>query len=130
MTFFFLMIRRPPRSTRTDTLFPYTTLFRSIAQGDGPEAEHRMRAAVRDGAGQVGATTLRTGGLYRRDHARHHVLREERRVAGKARHPGGARRIRGSPLHARPHAGQRAGVAQTGKAAFRDKGWKSVEIPG
>src|SRR3546814_6393944 len=44
--FFFLMIRRPPRSTRTDTLFPYTTLFRShhgidrdrlavfVAQGD------------------------------------------------------------------------------------------------
>src|SRR3546814_19902753 len=28
--FFCLMIRRPPRSTRTDTLFPYTTLFRSI----------------------------------------------------------------------------------------------------
>src|SRR3546814_12611574 len=28
---FFLMIRRPPRSTRTDTLFPYTTLFRSAA---------------------------------------------------------------------------------------------------
>src|SRR3546814_2125575 len=26
------MIRRPPRSTRTDTLFPYTTLFRSLAQ--------------------------------------------------------------------------------------------------
>src|SRR3546814_10123940 len=29
MLFFFLMIRRPPRSTRTYTLFPYTTLFRS-----------------------------------------------------------------------------------------------------
>src|SRR3546814_19919801 len=29
MSLFFLMIRRPPRSTRTDTLFPYTTLFRS-----------------------------------------------------------------------------------------------------
>src|SRR3546814_6718050 len=28
--FFSLMIRRPPRSTRTDTLFPYTTLFRSL----------------------------------------------------------------------------------------------------
>src|SRR3546814_4654310 len=27
------MIRRPPRSTRTDTLFPYTTLFRSLALG-------------------------------------------------------------------------------------------------
>src|SRR3546814_14639129 len=31
--FFFLMIRRPPRSTRTDTLFPYTTLFRSPVAG-------------------------------------------------------------------------------------------------
>src|SRR3546814_16177600 len=31
--FFFLMIRRPPRSTRTDTLFPYTTLFRSARGG-------------------------------------------------------------------------------------------------
>src|SRR3546814_17450586 len=29
LSFCFLMIRRPPRSTRTDTLFPYTTLFRS-----------------------------------------------------------------------------------------------------
>src|SRR3546814_11204496 len=32
--FFFLMIRRPPRSTRTDTLFPYTTLFRSVCLSD------------------------------------------------------------------------------------------------
>src|SRR3546814_17214450 len=31
--FFFLMIRRPPRSTRTDTLFPYTTLSRSLRAG-------------------------------------------------------------------------------------------------
>src|SRR3546814_10745549 len=31
MIFFVLMIRRPPRSTRTDTLFPYTTLFRSAS---------------------------------------------------------------------------------------------------
>src|SRR3546814_20949922 len=32
--FFFLMIRRPPRSTRTDTLFPYTTLFRSVLHNE------------------------------------------------------------------------------------------------
>src|SRR3546814_13888559 len=31
---FFVMLRRPPRSTRTDTLFPYTTLFRSIEGRD------------------------------------------------------------------------------------------------
>src|SRR3546814_5220098 len=44
--FFFLMIRRPPRSTRTDTLVPYTTLFRS--EEAGPEElvgqQHRHRA--------------------------------------------------------------------------------------
>src|SRR3546814_4761891 len=41
--FFCLMIRRPPRSTRTDTLFPYTTLFRStIHAGKGfPRAKFR-----------------------------------------------------------------------------------------
>src|SRR3546814_5203550 len=38
--FFFLMIRRPPRSTRTDTLFPYTTLFRSIVIPLHDEAEN------------------------------------------------------------------------------------------
>src|SRR3546814_11265169 len=62
--FFFLMIRRPPRSTRTDTLFPYTTLFRSsvghprqpradrdlygfglLRSGGG--ADHRVRIAGR-----------------------------------------------------------------------------------
>src|SRR3546814_13705938 len=38
--FFFLMIRRPPRSTRTDTLFPYTTLFRSaLTEGKSDETE-------------------------------------------------------------------------------------------
>src|SRR3546814_5175354 len=44
--FFFLMIRRPPRSTRTDTLFPYTTLFRSRGL---PEAAH---GGVLPGAGR------------------------------------------------------------------------------
>src|SRR3546814_16638518 len=42
--FFFLMRRRPPRSTRTDTLFPYTTLFRSPgARGRGRPASDRSR---------------------------------------------------------------------------------------
>src|SRR3546814_4096126 len=44
---FFLMIRRPPRSTRTDTLFPYTTLFRSIHQIHVDVA--RMRHGVEHG---------------------------------------------------------------------------------
>src|SRR3546814_595576 len=51
---FFLMIRRPPRSTRTDTLFPYTTLFRSNALFAAEEMgvtranAARMRMASRD----------------------------------------------------------------------------------
>src|SRR3546814_8091147 len=36
MFVFLLMIRRPPRSTRTDTLFPYTTLFRSHSRWTPP----------------------------------------------------------------------------------------------
>src|SRR3546814_3517862 len=47
------MIRRPPRSTRTDTLFPYTTLFRSHAVPDDLPIGRTMKAAstisVRDG---------------------------------------------------------------------------------
>src|SRR3546814_13376861 len=52
--FFFLMIRRPPRSTRTDTLFPYTTLFRSRLHGNLLAGDHadetgkaRLAAALR-----------------------------------------------------------------------------------
>src|SRR3546814_15175765 len=46
--FFCLMIRRPPRSTRTDTLFPYTTLFRSRRLADaGLDVAHEARGAVR-----------------------------------------------------------------------------------
>src|SRR3546814_4926270 len=37
------MIRRPPRSTRTDTLFPYTTLFRSELSAGTHEALHAQR---------------------------------------------------------------------------------------
>src|SRR3546814_12166976 len=43
---FFLMIRRPPRSTRTDTLFPYTTLFRSPPNAE-PAAGPRSLALTR-----------------------------------------------------------------------------------
>src|SRR3546814_5175689 len=45
--FFFLMIRRPPRSTRTDTLFPYTTLFRSSEPGRDLSAINLHRCALR-----------------------------------------------------------------------------------
>src|SRR3546814_602435 len=43
--FFFLMIRRPPRSTRTDTLFPYTTLFRSPHSRSAAGNRHSPRSS-------------------------------------------------------------------------------------
>src|SRR3546814_14580371 len=43
--FFFLIIRRPPRSTRTDTLFPYTTLFRSSSDDEIPLVSDPVRKA-------------------------------------------------------------------------------------
>src|SRR3546814_16639319 len=46
---FFLMIRRPPRSTRTDTLFPYTTLFRS--QSREQPLQDRQRSSASPTAG-------------------------------------------------------------------------------
>src|SRR3546814_10987895 len=60
VVFFFLMIRRPPRSTRTDTLFPYTTLFRSVGhhawRGFG-----RLGAGSQSGSPGHGAIPVRAG---------------------------------------------------------------------
>src|SRR3546814_18534486 len=52
------MIRQPPRSTRTDTLFPYTTLFRSL----GPVCHSRV-AADANGQVQPGAVRLDNAGF-------------------------------------------------------------------
>src|SRR3546814_5504429 len=61
------MIRRPPRSTRTDTLFPYTTLFRSAAGGAGELVAQLLRARsagaeVGDGGERLGASDRCFGG--------------------------------------------------------------------
>src|SRR3546814_4172395 len=44
------MIRRPPRSTRTDTLFPYTTLFRSLADPDADARKEQLHEILREPA--------------------------------------------------------------------------------
>src|SRR3546814_14363155 len=61
--FFVLMIRRPPRSTLTDTLFPYTTLFRSLAVQAPPDrGDFGVEFAVGD--------AQRLDGAHRMDHRR------------------------------------------------------------
>src|SRR3546814_16468965 len=59
LIFLFLMIRRPPRSTRTDTLLPYTTLFRSC--GRARERTARPRRVNRDSTGRVVALLVAAG---------------------------------------------------------------------
>src|SRR3546814_662212 len=53
------MIRRPPRSTRTDTLFPYTTLFRSLLH----ELQHFLRSGIAIAAPQHRLEAVRVTGL-------------------------------------------------------------------
>src|SRR3546814_444053 len=59
------MIRRPPRSTRTDTLFPYTTLFRSIA----PTVHARMAPAPAAAAARVAIAAATAAAIAERCHA-------------------------------------------------------------
>src|SRR3546814_19363404 len=78
---FFLMIRRPPRSTRTDTLFPYTTLFRSRPAGSAHPCEtgwSRASSACAAGIGSIERASYT----------------ERRRNAGCCRRPAPCRRDR------------------------------------
>src|SRR3546814_14617344 len=85
LVLFFFMIRRPPRSTRTDTLFPYTTLFRS-------EADRECRAGAHlQEAGEAGRR--RAGG------GEHRCLRAE---AAGGRGPARLPRALRVPLAAAP----------------------------
>src|SRR3546814_20120785 len=83
------MIRRPPRSTRTDTLFPYTTLFRS---GRAQPPRQRARADHADGPGrglfdQVEGIVDMTA-EHRRDIARRQFAQSLRAAAGQPAAPG------------------------------------------
>src|SRR3546814_14637457 len=76
MSLFFLMIRRPPRSTLTDTLFPYTTLFRSLRPRP-PAASPPARAAARNrAAAATRRMTGRSAGSAESSPRRHLQLRD------------------------------------------------------
>src|SRR3546814_145869 len=98
------MIRRPPRFTRTDTLFPYTTLFRSVAGAVGL----RLGRGVADPDGGAG------GGD---DHGQHrHLPLEELprvQVPPEDRQPDHARHGRRHRRHPRPGQGRVTGVLLT-----------------
>src|SRR3546814_15999805 len=73
--FFFLMIRRPPRSTRTDTHFPYTTLFRSAQSDSLPLTAANLCNRAHKGGGSPGSE----GSCTQQAQARDAVHRRESR---------------------------------------------------
>src|SRR3546814_18033928 len=122
------MIRRPPRSTRTDTLFPYTTLFRSYPDGGGQPHQSGARA---DCCGLFAALAIygphplfpfgsRIGGA---GHAGFYPSASVRE--GRTRHYMPARAIRS---RAPENAGRRSGGFEIGRASCRERECEYVEI--
>src|SRR3546814_13629504 len=73
--FFFLMIRRPPRSTRTATLFPYTTLFRSHPREQREQLRFPVAHPRPRHRGRAPADSLRHQGTDEPDLRAHAELR-------------------------------------------------------
>src|SRR3546814_12916868 len=97
--FLFLMNRRPPRSTRTDTLFPYTTLFRSV--------RHRVPHDL----GDIADAIVLGGGADVEDLAVHGLARRlERGEEGAADVGDMNERTPGRPVALEEHAPGREGV--------------------
>src|SRR3546814_6106404 len=103
------MIRRPPRSTRTDTLFPYTTLFRSSepirGANVGPSSRtRRLSSASEGGALRQWADRRRGGALPRRS-----PLRQRRT---------GSRSDRGANQRSEEHTSELQSLMRTSYAVF------------
>src|SRR3546814_17489991 len=107
------MIRRPPRSTRTDTLFPYTTLFRSLELDR--EVEHRLRQQSALGADLIGGDGLLLGA-----ECRVQDIRVGRRVSGMG---GLLRAAAGEQQHGTGGPGGVAGGATEEPAAQQEGGF-------
>src|SRR3546814_14413026 len=115
MISFFLMIRRPPRSTRTDTLFPYTTLFRSREVGAG-EVDAAESHALERGACTLSAARADPGEMI--DHQPPHLGRGTLQAGGD--HAGGE--VGAREVGAVEVAGAQVGTGEEiGSASCRDR---------
>src|SRR3546814_1418054 len=81
------MIRRPPRSTRTDTLFPYTTLFRSTGQRSAGLPGLGEWQALHEGCLQPLAGRRRVLAQHRNAHDGLAILKDGAIADGELRHP-------------------------------------------
>src|SRR3546814_17888982 len=110
---FLFMIRRPPRSTRTDTLFPYTTLFRSVAFAVGYVQVNFMSVA-----GQAGAFFQQYANVGARMHT------------GKVGYPRAAARVSARRLHIRAPGSAPAAVRLPCRWPAGTAAWRAGRLPG
>src|SRR3546814_20571253 len=121
------MIRRPPRSTRTDTLFPYTTLFRSTPSYDALILVLRLPALCLSYSSPIVARVARRslqgtdsaasagrigGGFSRRADASHSARPVDRHLARRSRHRRSHDQPRRTPV--------------TGKPSCRESVWQDL----
>src|SRR3546814_8792995 len=123
MIIFFLMIRRPPRSTRTDTLFPYTTLFRS----------HRALRDVahRDIRERHRRTERRTGAAVGRAHHRRRGVAGRVQAVDRAAVLAQHARLRIGDERSEEHTSELQSLMRTSYAVFclkkkKDEIWHNV----
>src|SRR3546814_7765794 len=138
---FFLMFRRPPRSTRTDTLFPYTTLFRSgerdtaarpVAFRDKAashavgHASERGEAVAARGVHQRLAVRLPgRGGVQKGGYVCHRLAPPPRNRKPASPAPSAA----AGGIHGPPSAGRREKEAQPSRRASRGRGCQGRSRP-
>src|SRR3546814_20116746 len=130
------MIRRPPRSTRTDTLFPYTTLFRSRQQGCLDDASCAVLRPVAGRCDHRGPGAGRTVAFGRRrlQHRRIRLGDDDRDLFGPVLREVGQRQLdlEGAPAVAAGRWGAErapgAGGSQKGRGSGGDRGGAYVRI--
>src|SRR3546814_4748000 len=108
---FFLMIRLPPRCTRTDTLFPYTTRFRSA----GGRAQSRRARSDRVGRRSTVPRNRRQRVPGRREHSDSGLRPES---GGDPTRRGGARRRRGRTSRSEEHTSELQSLMRISYAVF------------
>src|SRR3546814_9535015 len=123
------MIRRPPRATRTDTLFPYTTLFRSEHGLVGQEADRgsgdrRAGGLARDGDGALGEVEQPGGEAQEGGLARAVVADQRHHLAGGHRE---VERFERDQVRSEEHTSELQSLMRTSYAVFCLKKKKKIQ---
>src|SRR3546814_16024025 len=117
------MIRRPPRSTRTDTLFPYTTLFRSGEHRGRGDAALAQQGHEQDEGGEEGGAVE---AAQRQRPGLRIIGQGEREKGGAEAEQVALAQAQASPADQRRAEHQDRAGRQNGRASSRERAWQYV----